>query len=346
MWVLIILKTKKMWVLRTSDNHKDLDPDVAEGTSRSQLEDRGVSFQLSLQSPHAPPWFLGPETRTCPARASGRRQRPARAARGAVPDAPRRPQICPARLAARPRPAGCPRLRAPLLGARLSPHGGAVTASSRLRAATSSLRLACPTRDVRLRPARPVSRRPAPLAKPRIAPPTPASPRPAPPTLASSRPRPPRIVPPTSASHRHAHTRHAHLASPRLAPSHCPAHDRLASFSLAPPISHSPAHASWLSGPGLTVRGTPRPFSLLPRRPSQPRLSFRRSPRPTSPRTISRRFPALAPPLSPGGGLTVNSRKVSPPAETEPGFLFGGRVQRIRPWSVFGGSGPERGEKF
>ncbi|CAO2613245.1 hypothetical protein LEMLEM_LOCUS15990 [Lemmus lemmus] len=56
--------------------------------------------------------------------------------------------------------------------------------------------------------------------------------------------------------------------------------------------------------PSLTVRGTPRPFPPPPRRPAQPRLSFRRSPRPTSPRTISRRLPALAPPLSPGGGLT------------------------------------------
>lgn len=47
-----------------------------------------------------------------------------------------------------------------------------------------------------------------------------------------------------------------------------------------------------------------------------------------------------------GGGLTVNSREVSPPAETEPGFPFGGRARRTRPWSVFGGSGPDRGEKF
>lgn len=43
-------------------NIQDLDPDMAEGTSRSQLEDRCVSFQLSPQSPHAPPWFPGPET--------------------------------------------------------------------------------------------------------------------------------------------------------------------------------------------------------------------------------------------------------------------------------------------
>ncbi|KAK7806988.1 hypothetical protein U0070_015034, partial [Myodes glareolus] len=88
-----------------------------------------------------------------------------------------------------------------------------------------------------------------------------------------------------------------------------------------------------------SIRETPRPLPPPLRRPAQPPLFFRRSPRPISPR----RLPALAPPLSPGGGLTVNSRKVSPPAETEPGFSFGDRARRTRPWSVFGGSGHRGG---
>lgn len=128
----------------------------------------------------------------------------------------------------------------------------------------------------------------------------------------------------------------------RLSPAHLAA-SRPRLSRRATPTSLVPPTPS--GSPPPCVRGTPRPLPPPPRRPAQPRFFFRRSPRLLSPRTISRRLPALAPPLSPGGGLTVNSRKVSPRAETEPGFSFGGRARRTRPWSVFGGSG-HRGEIF
>lgn len=103
-----------------------LGPALAEGISRSQREGRWVSLQLTPQSPHAPPWFPGPKTRTCPARASGRRRHPGRAVCGAATSAPRRPQICPARLAARPRRSpgspGHPRLCAARSGTWLCPR--------------------------------------------------------------------------------------------------------------------------------------------------------------------------------------------------------------------------------
>lgn len=215
---------------------------MAEGTSRSQREDHWVSFQLSPQSPHAPPWFPGPETRTCPARASGKRRHPARAACGAVTSARRRPQICPARLVARPRRSpgspGRPKLCAAPSGAWLRPRRAMRRTSDRLSEPT---------------------------------------------TL--------------------------------LAP--CLSDARFAQF--APPL---PAPPTPSTKPRVTLGARPAP--------SRPALvtpcnitSFRRSPRPISPRTTSGVFRSSLRPFLLGEGRTVNSRKVSPSAILELDFVFG-----------------------